>query len=316
MKKVAFRGKREFTIIEAADHFLRKCKAKNLSDKTIKTYGQRLEVFRAFLDNEDTLLSEINLDTVDDYTLYLRETGNRNDTTITSHLRDLRVFLYFYMEEGQLPHFKIKLPKADKKIKETYQDEELKALLKKPNLKKTDFTEYKTWVFTNYLMATGNRISSILNIKISDLDFENALIQINKTKNRKAQIIPMSSTLSTILQEYLIYRKGELADYLFCNTSGGMANIRTYQESLAKYNNNRGVAKTSAHLYRHTFAKKWILNGGDIFRLQKILGHSDLTMVREYVNMFGNELSLDFNRFNPLDNMDYKPVRAKISMRA
>jgi len=314
MKKVAFRGKREFTIIEAAEHFLRKCKAKNLSDKTIKTYGQRLEVFRAFLDNEDTLLSEINLDTVDDYTLYLRETGNRNDTTITSHLRDLRVFLYFYMEEGQLPHFKIKLPKADKKIKETYQDEELKALLKKPNLKKTDFTEYKTWVFTNYLMATGNRISSALDIKISDLDFDSALIQVNKTKNRKAQIIPMSATLASILQEYLVYRQGEASDYVFCNAVGDKGDIRTFQTMIAKYNKTRGVNKTSAHLYRHTFAKKWILNGGDIFRLQKILGHSDLTMVREYVNMYSDEISLDFNRFNPLDNMEFVQTKKKIAM--
>jgi len=287
-----------------------------LSEKTIKMYVQRIQPFLSFIGGENTLTSSIAPDAIDDYSIFLRETGNRNEITVTSHLRDLRVFLYHCMDEGHLPPFKIKLPKTTKEIKETHTDEELKKLLRKPSLKTCDFTEYKTWVFTNYLMATGNRISSILNIKISDLDFENALIQINKTKNRKAQIIPMSSTLSTILQEYLIYRKGELADYLFCNTSGGMANIRTYQESLAKYNNNRGVAKTSAHLYRHTFAKKWILNGGDIFRLQKILGHSDLTMVREYVNMFGNELSLDFNRFNPLDNMDYKPVRAKISMRA
>jgi len=37
--------------------------------------------------------------------------------------------------------------------------------------------------------------------------------------------------------------------------------------------------------------------------LQKLLGHSDLSMVREYVNMFGNEVALDFERFNPLDNI-------------
>jgi integrase/recombinase XerD len=163
-------------------------------------------------------------------------------------------------------------------------------------------------------MATGNRISSILNIKINDLDFDNALIQVNKTKNRKAQIIPMSATLATVLKEYLVYRKGESEHFLFCNTYGDKGEIRTYQAMLRNYNRKRGIAKTSAHLYRHTFAKKWILNGGDIFRLQKILGHSDLSMVREYVNMFGNEISLDFNRFNPLDNMDVGHNRNKIRM--
>ena len=115
----------------------------------------------------------------------------------------------------------------------TYLDDELGRLLKKPNMKACDFTEYKIWVFSNYLMGTGNRISSALNIKIMDLDFDNALIQVNKAKNRKAQMIPMSATLSTVLQEYLVYRKGEATDYLFCNSSGGRGDTRTYQEMLA-----------------------------------------------------------------------------------
>ena len=292
MGKVTMRNKREFTVSEAIEHFMRKCTSKNLSHKTLGVYKQRLKTFQVFLDDDIYLISSITIDTVDDYILYLKETGTRNDVTVVSHLRDLRVFLYFFMDEGQLSQFKIKLPKVDKKLKETYSDEELKLLLKKPNLKTCDFSEYKIWTLTNYLIATGSRISSVLNIKINDLDFDNALIKVSVTKNRKAQMIPMSATLATVLQEYLVYRMGEPADYLFCNTVGGKAEIRTYQDMIAKYNKKRGVIKTSAHLYRHTFAKMWILNGGDIFRLQKILGHSDLSMVREYVNMYSNSICL------------------------
>jgi integrase/recombinase XerD len=314
MRKMAMTSKKPFTVTEALDYFVRKCTAKNLSQSTIKTYQKRLRIFQNFLDNETALVASINKNTVDDFTLHLRESGNSNAITINSHLRDLRVFLYFCMDEGHIPTFKIKLPKVDKPLKETYTDTELSTLLKKPNVKACDFTEYKIWVMTNYLVATGNRISSIMNVKINDLDFDNALIQVNVTKNRKAQIIPMSATLASVLKEYLVYRKGESGDYLFFNFYGDKGDTRTYQEMLANYNKSRGVLKTFAHLYRHTFAKKWILNGGDIFRLQKILGHSDLTMVREYVNMFGNEISLDFNRFNPLDNMNVSHAKTKIKM--
>ena len=185
-------------------------------------------------------------------------------------------------------------------------------LLKKPNLKRCEFNEYKTWVFSNYLLATGNRISTVLNLQIRDLDFDNNVIQLNKMKNRKAQIVPMASSLAVILKEYLTYRKGELDDYVFCNSYGGQGEIRSYQEMLAKYNKARGVSKTSAHLYRHTFAKRWILNGGDIFRLQKLLGHSDLTVVKEYVNMFSSDLSKDYSDYNPLDTLGTVRNQAKV----
>ena len=164
------------------------------------------------------------------------------------------------------------------------------------------------------MLATGNRISSALNVQIGDLDFNNQLIQVNKTKNRKGQIIPMSDTLCKILKEYLRYRKGSAEDYVFCNARGGKADLHTYQDMLAKYNRKRGVEKTSAHLYRHTFAKKWILNGGDIFRLQKILGHSDLSVVKEYVQMFGNDLMIDFGKYNPLDRMEINSTKPKLAI--
>lgn len=57
-------------------------------------------------------------------------------------------------------------------------------------------------------------------------------------------------------------------------------------------------------MFRHTFAKKWILNGGDAFSLKKILGYGSMKMVREYVNMFDEDLKKDFNTFNPLEEFN------------
>lgn len=61
--------------------------------------------------------------------------------------------------------------------------------------------------------------------------------------------------------------------------------------------------KTSIHLYRHTFAKKWIMNSGDILRLQKLLGHKSLEMVKEYMAISGADLHKNFDDFNPLSSM-------------
>jgi len=313
MKKISLKTNEAATLSECFESYITQCTVRNLSEKTIAIYKLHFSILQRYLADESFPASEVTPDTVDGFILYLKGRGC-NDITVQSYLRDIRAFLYHCMDNGSVPSFKIKLPKADKAIKETYTDEELRLLLKKPNLKNCGFSEYKTWVFSNYLLATGNRISSALNIKISELDFDNSLIQISKTKNRKAQLIPMSGSLAPVLREYLGYRKGEADEYVFCNAYGNKADLRTYQEMLARYNKSRGVTKTSAHLYRHTFAKKWILNGGDIFRLQKLLRHSDLPVVKEYVNMFNKDLSQNFDQFNPLDTMSLYQNKPKIAI--
>ena len=131
----------------------------------------------------------------------------------------------------------------------------------------------------------GNRLSTALDLKIKDINFDDGTIALCKTKSRKQQIIPLSKSISVVLKEYLAIRGGVPEDYVFCNVYGEKAAPRSYQDMVSSYNIKRGVNKTSIHLFRHTFAKQWILAGGDVFRLQKILGHSDLTVTREYVKI-------------------------------
>lgn len=302
MQKIVMSKKTNLTIGEAFDYFIRKCKVKNLTEQSIHSYQEKLKHFFKFLDKNEPI-TNVTSEVIDDYILWLRENTNANDITINSYLRSLRAFLYYCMDCNYIPTFKIALIKSEKKIKETYTDEELIRLLQKPDLNNCTFSFYKTWVFENYLIGTGNRISTALNLHIGDINFQSGIIILRKTKNRKQQIIPLSNTLSEILQEYLLIRGGESEDYLFCNDYGQKASKRTYQQLVQHYNIKHNVNKTSCHVFRHTFAKNWILQGGDIFRLQKVLGHSDLTVTKEYVNMFAQDLQMDFEKFNPLDNI-------------
>ena len=295
----------DLSVEEAFNLFIRKAKVRNLSDRTTTTYQYHYNMFSEFYDTNKPI-KDVCVDTIDDYILYLRKHNNVNDVTINSYLRTIRAFLYYCMECKYVEHFKIKMPKVDKKIKETYSDDELERLLAKPNINECSFSVYKTWVFENYLLGTGNRLSSALNVKIEDVNFTDNIIILKKVKNRKQQIIPLSNTLSGILQEYLEIRGGKPDDYLFCNIYGEQGSLRTFQQMVKEYNIKRNVNKSSCHLFRHTFAKQWILAGGDIFRLQKILGHSDLEVTKEYVQIFGNDLQLDFEKFNPLDNFKTK----------
>lgn len=217
------------------------------------------------------------------------------------------------MELGYVEKFKIPIPRADKEPIETYTDEELNILLKKVDT--NSFAEFRNWCIINFLLGTGCRVNSLINIKNKDIDLDNAVVYLTITKNRKPLAIPLSKNLIKVLKEYMSIRAGDIEDYLFCTENENKINSNTLNQNLAMYNRKRGVMKTGIHRYRHTFAKNWILNGGDIFRLQKILGHSSMDIVRNYVEMFNEDVKKDFNNFNPLENILNRNTKNNIKLR-
>jgi integrase/recombinase XerD len=235
---------------ETFKEFIKNCRVKNLSTKTTDYYEECFEAFLKFYP-ETNNIKDITKCIVDDYILYLRSNTDLNDTSINTRLRGIRAILYYFMELGYVPKFKMHLIKAEKKVKETYSDAELKLLLKKPDIKKCGFTEYRDWMIINYLLSTGSRASTLTNLKIRDIDFESTVLTLDKTKNKKQQIIPMSKMLSQVLIEYLKYRKGNGEDYLFCSAYGCKLTVNALGHSIKAYNQRRGVQKGSIHLLRH-----------------------------------------------------------------
>ena len=152
-----------------------------------------------------------------------------------------------------------------------YTHDEMEKLLKKPNLKDCRFSEYSNWVIVNYITATANRISTVINLKIRDLDFEEQTIILRTVKNKKQYTMPMSKYLKPILIEYLSYRRGEPDDFLFCPENNGKKKLTEggLKTSIAKYNKRRGVNKTSCHIIRHYFAKQYVLKRWNSFELEE-----------------------------------------------
>lgn len=197
--------------------------------------------------------------------------------------------------------------KTDRSHVETYTEHELQILLKKPNLKKCSFVEYQSWTMTNFLFCTGIRQRSLMNIKIKDVDFDNRVVNVNVTKNRKPLIIPVNQTMSHILKEWLKCRQYKTKDdYLFCNVYGQQLMKSTCYHMLYSYNKSRGVETTGIHRYRHTFAKQWILNGGDVVTLSRILGHSNLTITQNYINLLISDVATKVDEINLLDKFSDK----------
>jgi len=299
------------TLEEGCNKYLDNCRARNLREGTINHYRQSYVQFAKFFDMQ-MRVSDMDEKMYQRYVVFLRETLH-NDVSINSYLRDFITTMHFLMDEGYVPRFKMQAIKVDRSGVETYTDDELFALLKKPNIKKCNFTEYQCWVMTNFLFSTAVRQRSLMHIRIKDIDFDNNVVHVTVTKNRKNLIVPFNDTLANILKEFLKYRQYQSTDdFLFCNAYGQQLIKSTCYHMLYEYNKRRGVETTGIHRYRHTFAKQWILNGGNVVSLSKILGHSSLQITQNYINLLVSDVSKEVATINLLDKFS---ERKKISMR-
>lgn len=289
---------KRLTLSEAKKAFLQHCKIKNLSEKTIKYYTEDINFFFAHIDEK--YINEITIDVYEIFMAAELDQG-KNVHSLNSRIRGLRVFFKFCAEREYMKPLTIKLMKEDETVKEPYTDAELARLLRRPRT--NSWAEWRTWASINYLVGTGSRASTLLNLRVKDIDFENMTIFLSKLKNRKQQFIPLSPALKTVLLDYLKTWDHYDEDYLFGSNEGQQLTLRSLQSAIARYNIARGVTKTSIHLFRHTFAKNYIMAGGGMVQLQALLGHSSMEMTRHYVNLYGRDLHRGYEQFSPLDNI-------------
>lgn len=310
-KKLRISMQTAMTFEEGIVDFLMNCEARNLREGTIKHYRDSIKQLYRYIP-PDTPIEEIDENTWDAFIITMRSRGDLNEMSMFTYGRDMKTILHFFMKQGWMPHLDLPLPKTDKSPTETYTNEELRKLLVKPNLKKCGFTEYKCWVIINFLLSTGVRQNSLINIRIKDVDFETEVVHVNVTKNRKPLIIPMNKDLQKILKEYLKYRQsGDENDYLFCNEYGDKLQRSTVYHALCDYNRRRGVQTTGVHRFRHTMAKQWVLMGGNVVSLQKILGHSSLDITQNYLNILVSDIKKDVDEFNILQELKHETITMK-----
>ena len=183
---------------KAVEEFYKHCKLKNLRPQTLKYYAEDLTYFRnaVCIKYADEITQEI----FDDFIFQELEAGKKI-TSLNTRIRGLRVFFKFCATREYMKPIEAKLMKVDEEIKEPYTNTELQTLLERP--KSNRWAQWRTWAAINYLVSTGNRASTVIRLKIEDLDFENLTIHLRYVKNRHQQIVPMSPALKEILLEYL-----------------------------------------------------------------------------------------------------------------
>lgn len=303
------------TIFEAFESFIEEKQARNLSKTSLIDYEDSFRYFMNYFEfDETTPIHEVNEQMFRQWTLSMLQ-RDISPSSINRYLRDCKVFFNWCINNALLflPSLKIDMVKGQEEVVKSFPDEDITLILEKPR-KNDNFIEWRTWTVCNWVLATGNRASTVCDVKLGDIDFKNNEITLRHTKNKKAQIIPLSSTLARIIKEYIHSWRYDCTaeDYLFPNTANEQLTADALSQSFAKYCKKRGSSHTNIHGLRHSFALNWIRNGGNQFKLQRILGHSSLEMTRRYVSLAAIDLKEDYDKYTTLDNLSKakKPKKA------
>lgn len=230
-----------------------------------------------------------------------------SETTINIRLRSLKTQFNFYVADGYIdknPWNSIKFLRTDEDKIQSLSEVHIKKLFKVPD--KRTFVGFRNYVIMSLLLDTGLRINELLSLKERDIDFQKGIIHIQAriAKSRVGRSVPISENSINLLMR-LIKENSILENRgpeLFLSVTGNRLSDSDVRRFLREYRKKAKIEdiKVYPHLFRHTFAKHYILSGGDPFTLQGILGHKTMEMVRLYIQMNEDDLKNQHDHYSPL----------------
>lgn len=296
--------------------------AEGKSPRTIAWYNEMLTSFLSYM--KEVLqycdLSAFNIDNVRNYIIYLQNkpkfqghpfTPQQNKLlsprTIQCHVRALKAFasrLYAegYTDQNMLAN--LKLPKAPSKIMEPLTPQEIKKVVSSINRKSYSGERNHAMLVT--LLDSGLRASEAAGITLDNLNLKDGYIKVTG-KGNKERIVPIGKFVQMELLHYI--EKVRSQPYysncgeLFLSRGGKPITVNTVKLVFSRLARSSGVNRLHAHLCRHTFAINYLLNGGDIFSLREILGHSTLEMVNHYLHFTSSQITAQHHKYSPMDRM-------------
>lgn len=251
------------------------------------------------------------------YRTYMKSKMGNSEQTIQSHMRGMRAIMKYISSNGWLETPKITINDDDPPIKNTFTESELNILSEKPKV--DDYVNYRAWIIARYTMATGNRAGSIASLKVRDIDFDEGFVNVNTVKNKTPIRLPLVRSILKELREYVAFYRSDANgvplenEYLFVTQFGEGLDADSVGRIFRNYCKSKGVSHNSIHLLRHTFAKSYMVGGGDVLSLKAMLGHKSLKMVNHYARLYGADIKNAVEEYSLINKTRITNGRKKIT---
>lgn len=280
---------------------------RGLSSHTIQNYIRDLKKLISFIDKKKITSTpiEIKEDLIQQFIYEIaKEISPRSQARIISGLRSYFDYLIFENYRASNPTDLIETPKIGVKLPDTLSEQEINSLISAIDLSKAEGERNRAMLETMY--SCGLRVSELIDLKISDLFFDEGFIKI-VGKGNKERFVPIHSSAQNYIMLYMNEIRSHLSikkgfqDTLFLNRRGKSLSrqmIFMILKALAiKINLNK---KISPHTFRHSFATHLLKNGADLRAIQQMLGHESITTTEVYVHLDTSYLKKIVEKYHPI----------------
>lgn len=289
-----------YSLPDALSVYRLHCQAQRYRPSTLKFHDWTLRPFAAWLATQNiTALRSITGHHIRAYLAHKAENGAAG-SYLHGIARSLRAFFNFCVAETWLaasPMANVKMPRKPKRILPAFTAEQVRRLVRA-----AEGDREKALV--HFLLDTGLRASECVRLRVGDVDIATGSVTVRAGKGEKDRIVYIGATTSRYLVRYIRRAQFADADPLWPNartdkqlTYSGLANI------LRKLGRRANVPNCAAHAFRRTFALTSLRNGMNVYALAQLMGHSDIDILRQYLDLVEHDGADAAARYGVVDNL-------------
>lgn len=264
----------------------------------------------------DTLFTEIDAVAIRRFLDYLRD-SDLSDRSVHDYLVICSALWTFAADEFKVPHVIKEVEKPDYTEKEIvpFTEDEIKAITsaaewtaqwdtrKGKHVRSKRQTWRRDLAIIILLLDTGLRVSEMCKLQATDYQQENGRLQVRFGKGSKQRSVFLGTTAQRVIWRYMMSRdRIRPTDPIFVTRHNKPLDRNYIRHLFDRIGANAGVTNVHPHRFRHTFAIQFLRNGGNVFELQRILGHADLDTVKIYLNLAQVDIERAQKAHSPADN--------------
>lgn len=295
----------------AAKEFLAVKQAQMLSDETMHDYQAQLERFVCGSRNS-TEYSLLEQDTL----AFFAAIPDTSPARYNKPYQYISAFFNWMVRQEYIP----KNPITANELKKRRDEGNIKPvsvsdLQRFMNcLDKKTYTGMRTFTIVLVMMDCGIRTKELLGLRDSDFNAMEHTLRVSKTvaKTRRERLLYLSPQTAKAVAAFIHMKPQEWENWLFPNYEGGRLTTTYLDKDFAKVSRLSGV-KITPYQLRHSFATLYLQNGGDLFTLQKQMGHSDLRMTKRYTEIDDDFLQIQHTTFSPVNLLAQKQKIIKVN---